>query len=328
MLYYVLKHSAKGTTWGEHKYIRKEGNRYIYPEDVKKSANDNNVSDDEEIDKLLDEIENAEKDLYTTDEAISNVRERIDELEGRFKYNANTGDVSSALTDKEKILLDKLKNKLLPELEKSREEKHNKFLLDKKYNEVREKYRDTKPTEYDSIIKIDDRPATLKYNRNKEKLEDKRSQLLEQTKASAEKARIEREEKAKNEKKDTAKYMAKSAEKVEKRLAHPLEVLHDPKAVKERSRLQGIHAYKTSINRGTNKEKDYDPTKPTSLAKKRKLMRERNRYVYTIDAGPIHYRSGDPVKSNPYTPKQKVTIKKKKHLSHSALHGTYVLIKN
>ena len=59
MSYYVLKHSAKGTTWGEHKYIRKEGNRYIYPEDVKKSANDNNVSDDEEIDKLLDEIENA-----------------------------------------------------------------------------------------------------------------------------------------------------------------------------------------------------------------------------------------------------------------------------
>lgn len=34
MSYYVLKHSAKGTTWGEHKYIRKEGNRYIYPEDV------------------------------------------------------------------------------------------------------------------------------------------------------------------------------------------------------------------------------------------------------------------------------------------------------
>lgn len=38
---YYLKHSAKGTTWGDHKYIRKEGNRYIYPEDVKKVASNN-----------------------------------------------------------------------------------------------------------------------------------------------------------------------------------------------------------------------------------------------------------------------------------------------
>ena len=26
-------HSAKGTTWSDHKYIRKEGNRYIYKDD-------------------------------------------------------------------------------------------------------------------------------------------------------------------------------------------------------------------------------------------------------------------------------------------------------
>lgn len=32
-----LEHSAKGTHWKEHKYIRIEGDRYIYPEDLKRS---------------------------------------------------------------------------------------------------------------------------------------------------------------------------------------------------------------------------------------------------------------------------------------------------
>lgn len=81
MSYYVLKHSAKGTTWGEHKYIRKEGNRYIYPEDVKKSANDNiekqkelneeNTENDTRYEKALnDYLKTISKDLnvYTITE--------------------------------------------------------------------------------------------------------------------------------------------------------------------------------------------------------------------------------------------------------------------
>lgn len=32
-----FSHSAKGTTWGKHKYVRKENGRYIYPEDEKRS---------------------------------------------------------------------------------------------------------------------------------------------------------------------------------------------------------------------------------------------------------------------------------------------------
>lgn len=35
---YYLRHSAKGTTWGDHKYIAIENGRYIYPEDVKRSG--------------------------------------------------------------------------------------------------------------------------------------------------------------------------------------------------------------------------------------------------------------------------------------------------
>lgn len=34
-----LYHAARGVEWKNHKYIRKIGNRYIYPEDLKKSPN-------------------------------------------------------------------------------------------------------------------------------------------------------------------------------------------------------------------------------------------------------------------------------------------------
>lgn len=33
-----LEHSAKGTTWGKHKYIAIKNGKYIYPEDLKKKA--------------------------------------------------------------------------------------------------------------------------------------------------------------------------------------------------------------------------------------------------------------------------------------------------
>ena len=33
-----LEHSAKGSTWGKHKYIAIKNGRYIYPEDLKKKA--------------------------------------------------------------------------------------------------------------------------------------------------------------------------------------------------------------------------------------------------------------------------------------------------
>lgn len=43
-----LEHSAKGTTWGKHKYIAIKNGRYIYPEDLKKksttSANSNSIA--------------------------------------------------------------------------------------------------------------------------------------------------------------------------------------------------------------------------------------------------------------------------------------------
>lgn len=35
-----LEHSAKGTTWGKHKYIAIKNGRYIYPKDLKKKTSD------------------------------------------------------------------------------------------------------------------------------------------------------------------------------------------------------------------------------------------------------------------------------------------------
>lgn len=40
-----LYHAFKGREWKNHKYIRKEGNRYIYPEDLKKGRNKGWLSD-------------------------------------------------------------------------------------------------------------------------------------------------------------------------------------------------------------------------------------------------------------------------------------------
>lgn len=39
-----ITHSAKGTTWKNHKYIGKEGKRYIYPPTTKKGTRFNKLS--------------------------------------------------------------------------------------------------------------------------------------------------------------------------------------------------------------------------------------------------------------------------------------------
>lgn len=44
-LYEDLYHALKGREWKTHKYIRKESNRYIYPEDLKKGRNKGWLSD-------------------------------------------------------------------------------------------------------------------------------------------------------------------------------------------------------------------------------------------------------------------------------------------
>ena len=61
-----LEHSAKGQTWKDHKYIRKENGRYIYPEDVGKTYKTYNYLKNrnggyERPESLSDAIDNAQK---------------------------------------------------------------------------------------------------------------------------------------------------------------------------------------------------------------------------------------------------------------------------
>lgn len=50
-----LLHSAKGSEWKDHKYIRKEGNRYVYEDDNTKD-NDFEYTKQIEMQKLLIEL--------------------------------------------------------------------------------------------------------------------------------------------------------------------------------------------------------------------------------------------------------------------------------
>lgn len=49
----IISHSAKGTTWKKHKYIRKENGRYIYPNNIKDAGS-------EDIKEVLDDAVNRD----------------------------------------------------------------------------------------------------------------------------------------------------------------------------------------------------------------------------------------------------------------------------
>lgn len=60
-----IQHSAKGTTWKNHKYIRKEDDRYIYPDDKRSGVSDkikNALGEDEKERKNQLESESLEAD--------------------------------------------------------------------------------------------------------------------------------------------------------------------------------------------------------------------------------------------------------------------------
>lgn len=70
-----LKHSGKGSTWENHKYVRKEGDRYIYEEDLKKEKmlNDNLSDKDKKISNNSPFIEKKSKrDSQSTNKKSEN----------------------------------------------------------------------------------------------------------------------------------------------------------------------------------------------------------------------------------------------------------------
>ena len=78
-----LEHSAKGTSWARHKYIRIEDGVYIYPEDLNKkkrssggdavpASTKSNLSDWEiKIHKHIDSIVNKYPNLFGTSEQVA-----------------------------------------------------------------------------------------------------------------------------------------------------------------------------------------------------------------------------------------------------------------
>ena len=150
MSYYVLKHSAKGTTWSDHKYIRKEGNRYVYPEDVegtkeerlknaivgpdgdKKSGfayNYLKLIDPEAAEKYLNEdVEKYREKLKNIDDTeLIRMLQRLDKLE---KMNDNRPASEMDKSTKAAINIDNIKNAINVELDDRR--KRNKILSEAK----------------------------------------------------------------------------------------------------------------------------------------------------------------------------------------------------
>ena len=61
-----LIHSAKGTKWNKHKYVKKEGNRYIYRNPVKRVQKTKNNNSDDIVDKFagfIDYVKNSPERL-------------------------------------------------------------------------------------------------------------------------------------------------------------------------------------------------------------------------------------------------------------------------
>lgn len=72
----IIAHSAKGTTWGKHKYIRKEGDKYIYPP-LKSSLRDHRIDKTDSFDLDDDDRKNG----YLEDDFVD-----------KFRINKNSGD--------------------------------------------------------------------------------------------------------------------------------------------------------------------------------------------------------------------------------------------
>ena len=61
-----LIHSAKGTKWNKHKYVKKEGNRYIYRNPVRRVQKTKNNNSDNIVDKftgLISYVKNSPERL-------------------------------------------------------------------------------------------------------------------------------------------------------------------------------------------------------------------------------------------------------------------------
>lgn len=83
-----IQHSAKGTTWGKHKYIKKVNDRYFYPEDLKSGRSTttrNIVKDDDYYEDIALQSLGGGTHAHTNEE----LNEKIEQLKAEDQRKAS-----------------------------------------------------------------------------------------------------------------------------------------------------------------------------------------------------------------------------------------------
>ena len=122
-----LVHSAKGTTWSKHKYIKKVGNRYYYKDDLQTRKQISNETRylNEAVARVQNKAENAPEgpamygnDVYFNKDHRNNYRLHKDNIERKLatgawdKYASSDKDVEEAVIRKHNLDLLKKQQKL------------------------------------------------------------------------------------------------------------------------------------------------------------------------------------------------------------------------
>lgn len=79
----ILEHSEKGSSWKKHKYIRKEGNRYIYVE------NKDKLNPFQKANRFINGSDISENNLKKDINRYNDIQDNID----RVNKNFNNGSI-------------------------------------------------------------------------------------------------------------------------------------------------------------------------------------------------------------------------------------------
>ena len=90
-----FEHAAKGSTWKDHKYIRKEGNRYIYPGDP---ANGSTIASKTPISTVKKMDDNAKQQTIESDAYNNNKPTSLDKQ--YYSYSSNKNKAADEAIDR------------------------------------------------------------------------------------------------------------------------------------------------------------------------------------------------------------------------------------